>query len=158
MRSQSYLNRLILLALMFIHGVTGMRGQFHDGSNVEFGKNRVQYQSFDWQYFPIDGAEVYYYQGGKALASHVVIDAPRWIKDVEELLDRTIEKPLQFLVFNKQEDFRQSNIGGSSTEDENIGGTALLVGSKIFLFGKGESALLEKDVKKGLAELLFNQI
>ena len=25
MRSQSYLNRLILLALMFIHGVTGMR-------------------------------------------------------------------------------------------------------------------------------------
>ena len=157
MRSQSYLNRLILLALMFIHGVTGMRGQFHDGSNVEFGKNRVQYQSFDWQYFPIDGAEVYYYQGGKALASHVVIDAPRWIKDVEALLDRTIEKPLQFLVFNKQEDFRQSNIGGSSTEDENIGGTALLVGSKIFLFGKGESALLEKDVKKGLAELLFNQ-
>jgi hypothetical protein len=157
MRSQSYLNRLILLAVVFIHGGTSLRAQFHDGSNVEFGKNRVQYQSFDWQYFPIEGAEVYYYQGGKALASHVVVDASLWIKDVEKLLDRTIEKPIQFLVFNKQEDFRQSNIGGSSSEDENIGGTAILVGSKIFLYGKGERSLLEQDVKRGLTELLFNQ-
>ena len=81
---------------------------------------------------------MYYYQGGKALASHVVVDASLWIKDVEKLLDRTIEKPIQFLVFNKQEDFRQSIIGGSSSEDENIGGTAILVGSKICLSGKGE--------------------
>ena len=76
MRSQSYLNRLILLTGMFIHGWTSLHAQFHDGTNVEFGKNRVQYQSFDWQYFPIDGAEVYYYQGGKSLAAHVVVDAP----------------------------------------------------------------------------------
>lgn len=157
MRSQSYLNRLILLTVMFIHGWTSLHAQFHDGTNVEFGKNRVQYQSFDWQYFPINGAEVYYYQGGKSLASHVVVDAHIWIQEVERLLDRSIEKPIQFLVFNKQEDFRQSNIGGASTEDENIGGTAILVGSKIFLYGKGERALLERDVKKGLAELLFNQ-
>ncbi len=157
MRSQSYLNRFILLVVILFHGATCLRAQFHNGSNLEFGKNRVQYQTFEWQYFPIDGAEVYYYQGGKALAAQVVIDLPIWIKEVERLLDRTIEKPLQFLVFNKQEDFRQSNIGGVSTEDENIGGTAILVGSKIFLYGKGEHALLEKDVKKGLAQVLFNQ-
>lgn len=157
MRLQSYLNRLTLLTVVFIQGWTPYHAQFHDGSNVDFGKNRVQYKTFDWQYFPIDGAEVYYYQGGKALASQVVVDVPKWLEEVERLLDRSIEKPIQFIVFNKQEDFRQSNIGGSSTEDQNIGGTATLVGSKIFLFGKGERTSLERDVKKGLAELLFNQ-
>ena len=157
MRLQSYLNRLTLLALLFIHSWSAHHAQFHDGSNVDFGKNRVQYKSFEWQYFPITGAEVYYYQGGKSLASQIVVEVPKWMDDVERLLDRSIEKPIQFIVFNKQEDFRQSNIGGSSTEDENIGGTATLVGSKIFLFGKGEYTSLERDVKRGLAELLFNQ-
>ena len=157
MRSQSYFNRLFLVALAACCCFLSVHAQFHDGSNVTFGKNRVQYQDFNWQYFPSQGVEVYYYQGGKALASRVVSEWPSLTQEVERIMDRNLEYPIQIIVFNKQEEFRQSNIGGSSTEDVNIGGTALLVGSKIFLYGRGENELLRQDIKRGLAELIFNQ-
>ena len=35
-------------------------GQFTDGINVEFGKNRVQYRTFEWQYFEQGLFEVYH--------------------------------------------------------------------------------------------------
>lgn len=49
-------------------------GQFYDGSNVEYGKNRVQHRTFEWQYLPTSRAEVYYYQGGKAYANRITAE------------------------------------------------------------------------------------
>lgn len=134
-------------------------GQFHDGSNVTFGKNRVQYRDFTWSYYPMDnGIEVYYYQGGQELAQRVVGLLPAAKERVETVLDRTLEPPLQVLVYNKQSEFRQSNIGVSLGEDANIGGTATLIGGKLFLYGTGETAALQRDLQQGLARVLFNQL
>lgn len=158
MRGQSYLKRFIICTWTALAFSLGGQAQFYDGSNVTFGKNRVQYQTFDWQYFPATRGEVYYYQGGKNLASRIVAELTPWAEEVEKLLDRKIDGAFQVLVFNKQEDFRQSNIGFAEGEDENIGGTAILVGSKLFVYAEGEWSSIERQVKRGLTQLLFNQI
>ena len=46
-------------------------GQFTDGMNVAFGKNRVQYRSFEWQYFEQGVFEVYHYREGDQIAGQV---------------------------------------------------------------------------------------
>lgn len=133
-------------------------GQFYDGSNVEFGKNRVQYRTFEWQYLPTARAEVYYYQGGKAYANRITAEISNWIEGVEKLYDRSLDGTVQVLVYNKQAEFRQSNIGINEANAQNIGGTATLVGSKVFVYADGIWEHTAEDIRRSLSQLLFNQI
>jgi hypothetical protein len=80
------------------------------------------------------------------------------MEEVEKIFDRRIDGGVQLLVFNKHSEFRQSNIGVATDEENNIGGTAMLVGSKLFAFGQQTWTDVEAQVKSGLAQLLFNQI
>ena len=125
---------------------------------MEFGKNRVQHRIFEWQYLPTARAEVYYYQGGKAYANRITSEITTWIEVVEDRYDRSIEGTVQVLVYNKQAEFRQSNIGSGQLNAQNIGGTATLVGSKLFVYADGLWKHTEEDVKRSLSSLLFNQI
>ena len=157
MLRQSYFIRFISSALMAC-AASLASGQFYDGSNMEFGKNRVQHRTFEWQYLPTSRAEVYYYQGGKAYANRITSEIKEWIEEVEGLYDRNIEGTVQVLVYNKQAEFRQSNIGSGQLNAQNIGGTATLVGSKLFVYADGIWEHTEEDIKRSLSSLLFNQI
>ena len=156
MLRQSYFIRFISSVLMACVVPLAL-GQFYDGSNMEFGKNRVQHRTFEWQYLPTSRAEVYYYQGGKAYANRITSEIKDWIEAVEGLYDRSIEGTVQVLVFNKQAEFRQSNIGSGLLNAQNIGGTATLVGSKLFVYADGIWEHTEQDIKRSLSRLLFNQ-
>ncbi len=157
MSKQSYLKGIITGAACAVFSLSSL-GQFYDGSNVQFGKNRVQHRTFEWQYLPTDHAEVYYYQGGKSYAGQITAHLSDWIEDVESLYDRKLDGAVQVLVFNKQTEFRQSNIGSNNDPTNNIGGIATLVGSKIFIYPDGEWAHTEQRVKESLSNLLLNQM
>lgn len=134
-------------------------GQFTDGMNVAFGKNRVQYRSFEWQYFEQGVFEVYHYREGDQIAGQVSRILEEEAKALAPMFGRNIEGPIQVLVFKSQEEFRQSNVGIMTSQDEetNIGGTARLVGSKMFLYGTGDRLRMQQDLREGLARILFNQ-
>ena len=136
-----------------------LAAQFTDGLNVEFGKNRVQYREFDWQYYTQGTFEIFYYQGGQQVAGQIARKLEEEAAHLSPMFGRNIEGPIQVLVFNSQEEFRQSNVGIMSSVDQesNIGGTARLVGSKMFLYGTGDRLSLERDIREGLARILFNQ-
>ena len=138
---------------------TSLRAQFTDGLNVEFGKNRVQHRTFEWQYFEQGMFEVYHYREGDQIAGQVARILEEEAKDLAPMFGRTMEGPVQVLVFKSQEEFRQSNVGVMTSQDEetNVGGTARLIGSKMFLYGTGDRLELERDVREGLARILFNQ-
>ena len=133
--------------------------QFTDGLNVEFGKNRVQYRTFEWQYFEQGMFEIYHYREGDQIAGQITRILEREAQALSPMFGRTLEGPIQVLVFKSQEEFRQSNVGIMTSQDQqtNIGGTARLVGSKMFLYGTGDRLRLERDVREGLARILFNQ-
>ena len=133
--------------------------QFTDGLNVEFGKNRVQYRTFEWQYFEQGMFEIYHYKEGDQIAGQITRILEREAQALSPMFGRTLEGPIQVLVFKSQEEFRQSNVGIMTSQDQqtNIGGTARLVGSKMFLYGTGDRLRLERDVREGLARILFNQ-
>ena len=75
------------------------------------------------------------------------------------MFGRNLTGPIQVLVFKSEAEFRQSNVGVMTSQDQetNIGGTAKLVGSKMFLYGRGDRLAMERDVREGLARILFNQ-
>ncbi|MGA1373846.1 MAG: hypothetical protein ACO3YQ_03455 [Flavobacteriales bacterium] len=133
--------------------------QFYDGSNTQYGKNRLQHKDFFWQFYPAGDVNVYHYQGGAELARRVVRILPAIRAEVEQAFDRTIEGPLEILVFASILDFRQSNIGMTAPDggNSNIGGTARLVGNTLFLYAEGTSEQVVTALRSGLTRVLVNQ-
>ena len=72
----------LLLAGLFLSG-NSFYAQFYDGLQVEFGKNRVQYRDFVWQYHSEGIFEIYYYQGGKELAGDIAGIVNQSAKDLK---------------------------------------------------------------------------
>jgi len=149
--------RHILPVLLFLLPL-GLRAQFYSGSHLVFGKNRVQYQEFKWSYYKFDKYETYFNTGGKELAIYTARAAKRHIAEIEKMFDYTLEDRIQFIIYNKQEDFKQSNIGLFSEEQYNVGGVTRIVGRKVFIYYEGDHRKLDEQIRAGIAEVLINQM
>ncbi|MFM1931178.1 MAG: hypothetical protein RL226_481, partial [Bacteroidota bacterium] len=148
----------IILSFVFLCLAWNGYGQFYVGSNQEFGKNRVQYRDFFWMYYPAERFDVYYYQGGKDLAEYTVFSVNENLKQLEERLDYVLEEKIQIILYNKQSEFRQSNIGITGDDQYNIGGSARIVGSKLFLYYTGDYISFERLINENLARVVFSQM
>jgi len=146
---------LIIIVLMF---VGKLQAQFYYGSQQEFGKNRVQYQPFNWTYYGFDRYQVYLYEGGQELAQYVAKRAEIELETIERKLDFQFEDKLQILVYTNQGDFRQSNVGLSSEENGNLGGVTKISGTKFAVYFKGDHHDLNKQIRAGIAEVLINDM
>lgn len=137
-----------------------MLAQFYYGMQMDFGKNRIQYQEFKWTYFDYDRYRVYTYQGGLELAKYVSVQMDKQLPILEKRLDYQLEDKIQVVVYNTQTDFKQSNIGlaNESLNSNNIGGVTKIIGDKIFVYFNGSHADLDRQIRAALAELMVNQI
>jgi Tol biopolymer transport system component len=148
---------LPLLLLAFAPAIAC--GQFYQGSQQEFGKNRVQYQDFYWQQYRFGNMEVFFYKEGRDLARYTAQAAQRHLKELEASFDFTVDERLQFIVYNSLTDFRQSNIGlEGMTGQNNIGGLTRIVGTKIFVYFEGDHTLLDQQIRSGIAHVIIDQM
>ncbi|MEQ8625449.1 MAG: hypothetical protein RJQ00_03435 [Vicingaceae bacterium] len=132
--------------------------QFYNGTQTPFGKNRVQYDNFEWQFYRFENFETYFYTGGKDLAVHTANYANTRIKEIEKFLDFYLDERIQFVVYNKQSHFRQSNIGLSTNENYNIGGVTNIVGSKVFIYFEGDYEMFNQQIDAGILRVLTYQM
>lgn len=133
-----------------------LNAQFYNGTHVGFGKNRVQYDYFEWKYFRYNQYETYYYTGGKELAIYAAKVARKHIKDQEDFFEYDLKDKIQFIVYNKQSHFKQSNVG-LSLENGEIGGITNIMGSKVYIYFNGDHADFNRQIKEGIAQVLINQ-
>lgn len=149
-----------LIGILFVLGMlvsADLTAQFYQGTNVEFGKNRVQYREFTWFYYPSEHFEVYYYIGGEPLAQYTLLSCESNLKEIEQFFDYTLDDKIQVLSYLNQSEFRQSNIGIMS-DDYNIGGSAKIIGSKMFTWYDGSHDKLDLQVRENIARVLFAQL
>ena len=148
----------LFLLLFVIFSNTNLSAQFYSGSQTDFGKNRVKYDNYFWTYYSYPKYDVYFYEQGRELANYVSISAKAQMEKVEKLFDYSFDEKVQFIVYNKQSDYKQSNIGLSTEEDYNTGGVTRIAGSKVILYYEGDHAKLDAQIRAGLAEVLINQM
>jgi Tol biopolymer transport system component len=147
----------VLILLLCLSPIKS-NAQFYSGSQMDFGKNRLKYDDFFWTYYIYDRYDVYFYEEGKDLANYVSKSAKKQMEDVERLFDYSFDGKVQFICYNKQSDFKQSNIGLSTEEQYNTGGVTRIAGSKIILYYEGDHNKLDAQIRAGLAEVLIDQM
>lgn len=93
---------------------------------------------------------MYYYPTGRALAQYVFYKVPTYISEIERLLNYTSHKKIQFVIYNTQEDFRESNFAYDDADFYNQGGVTNVYGTKIYLYFDGNHNHLERMIRSGL--------
>jgi len=148
----------IILPLFFSLIYSYSSAQYYSGSDINFGQNRVQYNTFFWQSYDFQRFKIHFQQSSRKHAVYAAKTAHLQLQELEKLLDYETQEKIHFIVFNTQSEFRQSNIGLDNNITSNIGGTARIEGNKIFLYYEGDHIKFNNQIRTGLAELLVNRI
>ncbi len=127
------------------------------GTNIEFGQNRVQYKDFTWSFYQSDNFITYFYLGGQDIGKFTAQYAEETIRKIEKMLDYRLNNRIEILVFNDVSDLRQSNIG-TGVELRNTGGLTKIIGNKIFVYFNGSHTDLMDQIKRGVAEVFLNNM
>ena len=142
---------LIILFVLFESNIAF--SQFYNGSQMNFGKNKIQYNEFFWTYYQFEDFDCYFTKGGKELAIYTAKYANRTVKEFEKKLDFMLDNRIKFVVFNKKSDYFQSNIGYYPEEEFNTGGVTRVIDNKIILYYTGNHEDLNYQIRAGIAQI-----
>jgi hypothetical protein len=152
------IKRIFLSCLLFFFFWGKVQAQFYQGSNLDFGKNRVQFRHFDWSYFKGKYADVYFYQGGEKLALETAKQSDAVCDELTKFFGFEPTERFYILVYLSQSDMRQSNIGTTLDERFQIMGTDQIIQNKLFVFFEGDHEAYARQLKQGLTSISLNQI
>lgn len=149
----------LLMLLLLLAGVLPVQAQFNRGVQMNFGKNRVQYNEFLWTFYRFRNFDTYFYLGGQELAIYTGRTAEAEIAEIEKLFDYRISGRFQFMIYNRLSDLKQSNIGLEGEEQNiNTGGLTRIVGNKVLIYFDGDYRHFREQIRSGVAQVMINQL
>ena len=106
-------------------------------NSVEFGKNRVQFQKFNWKYYQTENFNTYFSQDGLSLGKYVAQVAEQELSGLEEYIEYGLQRRANIVIYNNFDEFQQSNIG-MGIDWQNAGGVTKLVNNKMIVYYTGD--------------------
>ncbi|MFN8240545.1 MAG: hypothetical protein U0X39_07310 [Bacteroidales bacterium] len=151
--------RLVQVVFLILLPVIG-KSQFYNGMQMNFGKNRVQYYDYYWSFYRFDDIDCYFNEFGRDLAQFTADYAISKLDEIEDYFDYNLEKRLIFIVYNKQAEYKQSNIGlvTFSEDDYNLGGYSRLIMNKVMIYYEGDHDALKKQIAASITEAIINEM
>ncbi|UAY51673.1 ShlB/FhaC/HecB family protein [Ferruginibacter albus] len=126
-------------------------------SSVTFGKNRVQFKKFKWQYYQTKNFNIYFTQNGQELAKFAAQVAEEELPAIETFVEYSLQRRVTIVVYNEYADMQQSNIGlGNDWQSTN--GVTKLVNNKMVVYFNGDHSNLRKQIKEGIAQVLTENV
>ncbi len=104
---------------------------------AQFGKNKVQYEEYEWKYLQTKNFNIYYHKDGYYLANYTAIEAEKALLRIENELNYDLKTKIAFVVFNSHNQFQQNNIIQSFLS-EGVGGVTQLYKNNIVIPFQGD--------------------
>ena len=124
---------------------------------VTFGKNRVQFKKFKWQFYQTQNFNVFFNQGGQELAKFVAQCAEKELPELEASSEYSLQRRANIIVYNNFADMRQTNIALES-DILSTGGTTRLVNNKMVVYFDANHANLKRQVRQGIADVITKNL
>ncbi len=154
-----YIKKLIVTILASAFSLSAF-SQFYNGHQMTFGKNRVQYYDFYWQYYRFDNFDCYFNEFGRDLAEFTANYAEKKLAELEDYFDYTLDKRIIFIIYNKNSEHKQSNVGLVTSDQEtyNTGGYSRIIKNKVMLYYEGDHEALEHQIAASITEVIINEM
>ncbi|MCK5125808.1 MAG: PD40 domain-containing protein [candidate division Zixibacteria bacterium] len=96
---------------------------FAGAQETFFGKNKVQYRNFDWNYIQTDHFDVYFYDNEYDLAKFAAEELEEAYVIVTDQLNYFVSRRIPVFVYSSHNDFQQTNIISSELSEGTQGFT-----------------------------------
>jgi hypothetical protein len=112
-----YLSNYVLATAVALCSTAGVGVAQNYPSQEQFGKNRVQYQRFEWKILKSNNFEVYHYGLGTPIATLTIQYAESEFDRITEMLGYTPYNKIKIFLYNSPQELMQSNMGLATTTD-----------------------------------------
>ncbi len=79
-------------------------------SQFYFGRNKVQYNQFDWQILSTKHFNIYYYKEADQLAEDAAFQAEKFFDILEQKFNHTIDRKIPLIIYSNHIHFQQTNV------------------------------------------------
>lgn len=148
------LKKILISGILFLSFLSQTNAQV---STVEYGKNRLQFKKFNWQYYQTQNFNSYFSQNGQELAKYVAQIAEKELPSLETFVEYSLQRRANIVIYNHFNDQQQSNIG-QGIDWQNTGGVTKLVNNKMVVYFNGDHNNLRKQVREGIARVLTENL
>jgi hypothetical protein len=144
-RLMKYMALAVICSMPFIAGA--------QVNAVEFGRNRLQFKKFKWQYYQTKNFNVYFNENGQELAKYVAQVAEKELPSIENDAEYSLQRRANIVVYNHYADMEQSNIGLDQGWQTSSGVTRL-VNNKMVVYFDADHQHLRRQVRQGIAQII----
>ena len=122
-----------------------------------FGKNKVQYRTFDWRYLQTTHFDIYFDTGDEGLAEFTAAAAESAYVSVSADFRYKITDRIPFVIYNSHNEFQQTNVVSSYLE-EGIGGVTELFKNRIVVPFEGDYGKFRHVIHHELVHAVINDM
>ncbi len=102
-----------------------------------FGKNKVQYENFEWNFIQSEHFDIYFTKGGEKIAEFAAEVAEASYKQLKQDLRFDLSDRIMIITHNSHNDFQQTNVDLSPPE-ESVGGFTEFFKNRVVVPYEGE--------------------
>ncbi len=147
--------RAIFTTLSFVLvAVFHAHGQY---AQETFGKNRIQYRQFDWQYLSGENFDVYYYDNRKVIAQNALEFLESEFDRITDLIGYPPYFKTKVFLYNSLSDLRQSNVGLNRTL-YTVNGETEFIKPYVEVANLGTVQEFKEELLMRISELMVNEM
>lgn len=148
-----WLSRSLVLFSFLILSVSAIAQQARE----VFGKNRIQYKEFKWQYLSSENFDVYYYDDRRKVAQEAIQYLESEFDRITDLIGYPPYLKTKVFLYNSVTEKQQSNIGLSETM-YHVGGETEFIQPYVEIAHPGNLADFKEELIYKMADLMVNEM
>ncbi|MCB0489040.1 MAG: PD40 domain-containing protein [Cyclobacteriaceae bacterium] len=130
---------------------------FAQQARETFGKNRIQYKQFEWQYLTSENFDVYYYDNRRRVATEAIQYLEGEFDRITDLIGYPPYLKTKVFLYNSVTDLQQSNVGLNHTEF-NVGGETEFIKPYVEIAHPGTVDQFKEQLIYKMTELMVNEM
>ena len=130
---------------------------FPDSGNGQFGKNKVQYRDFDWEFLQSPHFDIYFYSDGLPLAEFTSDAAEDAYRQISRHLSWDLRKRVSIIIYNSHNDFQQTNVTYEYMP-EGVGGVTELFKNRVVIPFEGSYEQFRHVIHHELVHAMINDM
>lgn len=150
--------RIGLRYLLMMIGLTlSSAPSFSQMANETFGRNRVQYRQFNWQYVTTDNFDVYYYDERRRVATEAAQYLEEEFDRITDLIGYPPYLKTKVFLYNSVTDLQQSNMGIQGQQFR-VGGETEFIKPYVEIAHPGSIDGFKEELVLKVTDLMVNEM
>jgi Tol biopolymer transport system component len=151
-----FLKKVSILTLLVLF--TGLAfAEYAMSQFFVFGKNRVQYEAFDWRFIETEHFDIYYYdQKNYHLAQFTAETVESSLRQLMEDFDHTLTDRIPVIIYDSHSDFSQTNVVDLPIDAQGIGGVTDKMKNRMTQPFMGDYADFRRTLQHELLHAVIN--